>query len=223
MDLRDRVPRGRRSRAPRSRQFPRLEPHQQHCHLAVGGQGASRGPMVIFHRFRQLVHSNESDPRPPTTALRLREPAGMGIRLSSRGAGTLTTVVLLGTLGTTARAQTGSGHLSLSYDGGLMHSTSVHLLDTKPETAVADGPEIAALGRAREVLSMVAPATKRKGIHRSARALGGSAVARPHAAERGRSRPATRLFRADQLHQILPPQRQRVTGRVPSSQVVLGS
>ena len=65
----------------------------------------------------------------------------MGIRLSSRGAGALTTVVLLGILGTTARAQTGSGHLSLSYDGGLMHSTSVHLLDTKPETAVADGPE----------------------------------------------------------------------------------
>jgi hypothetical protein len=64
----------------------------------------------------------------------------MGIRLSSRGAGALTSVVLLGTLGTTARAQTSSGHLSLSYDGGLMHSTSVHLLDTKPETAVADGP-----------------------------------------------------------------------------------
>src|SRR5581483_4206875 len=58
----------------------------------------------------------------------------------SRGAGALTTVVLIGTLGTTARAQTGGAHFSLSYDGGLMHSTSVHVLDTKPETAVADGP-----------------------------------------------------------------------------------
>lgn len=50
-------------------------------------------------------------------------------------------VVLAGALGGVARAQAGGGHFSLSYDGGLMHSTSVHLLDTKPETAVADGPE----------------------------------------------------------------------------------
>jgi len=50
-------------------------------------------------------------------------------------------VVLAGALGGVARAQAGGGHLSLSYDGGLMHSTSVHLLDTKPETVVADGPE----------------------------------------------------------------------------------
>ena len=64
----------------------------------------------------------------------------MGIRSNSRGAGALTTVVLMGALGATARAQTGGGHLSLSYDGGLMHSTSVHVLDTKPETVVADGP-----------------------------------------------------------------------------------
>jgi len=50
-------------------------------------------------------------------------------------------VVLAAALGGVARAQAGGGHLSLSYDAGLMHSTSVHLLDTKPETAVADGPE----------------------------------------------------------------------------------
>jgi hypothetical protein len=49
-------------------------------------------------------------------------------------------VVLTGALGGMARAQAGGGHLSLSYDADLMHSTSVRLLDTKPETAVADGP-----------------------------------------------------------------------------------
>ena len=50
-------------------------------------------------------------------------------------------VFLTGALGGMARAHAGAGHLSLSVDGGLMHSNSVHLLDTKPETAVADGPE----------------------------------------------------------------------------------
>lgn len=65
----------------------------------------------------------------------------MGIRSSSRWAGALTTIVLAAAPGGVARAQAGGGHLSLSYDAGLMRSTSVHLLDTKPETAVADGPE----------------------------------------------------------------------------------
>ncbi len=65
----------------------------------------------------------------------------MGIRTDSRWAGVLTMVILTGALGGAARAQVGGGHFSLSVDGGLMHSTSVRALSTKPETAVADGPQ----------------------------------------------------------------------------------
>lgn len=71
-------------------------------------------------------------------------PGRMGTQTKRWWVGALTTIVLGAGLGGVAQAQIGN-HLSLSFDGGLMHSTSIHLVDTTPFTVVGNGDSFVAL------------------------------------------------------------------------------
>ncbi len=64
--------------------------------------------------------------------------------MSRRGAAVLITVVLAAGLSGVAQAQSGS-QFSWSYDAGLMHSTAVRLLDTRPSGIATGGAGFAAI------------------------------------------------------------------------------